>query len=81
MEVSEIRAGGTGLLITSLGERAPEEAGRPRPAAVSGTGASHHLRTVLIGSPFPSVARVQTGVGTVSGLMFPFWADPSPLQS
>lgn len=32
MEVSEIRAGGTGLLITALGERAPEEAGRPRPA-------------------------------------------------
>lgn len=78
----EIRAGGTGLFVTPLGERAPEEAGRPRPAAVSGAGASHQLRrTVLIGSPSPSVARVQIGVGTVSGLMFPFWADPAPLQS
>lgn len=70
LEVSEIRTGRTGLLVMPLGERAPEGAGRLRPAGVSGGCAFHRLRIALIlFTPFPLVAHVQVGVGTISGLM------------
>jgi len=82
LEVSEIRTGRTGLLVTPGGRGPPEEAGHPRPSGVSGRCAFHQKSedSPYWFPPFPLAAHVQTIVGTVSGLMFPFWTDPSPLS-
>lgn len=39
LEVSGIRAGGTGPLVTALGRGTPMEAACPQPTGVSGAGA------------------------------------------